>query len=310
MTSSPRLRSTALSPISLAIALVASACSSPATKPVAPATKPAGPDDARGGRLYDNWRAEKNVEAFVPDSAKTPEIDGKGGPNGNGTLNDAQGNPVANSGHDYRLKNLFGWDLRGASGIYGPDYQKKAFVLPRDLLADARPAAELREWLAKGDEGMPAFGAVLDDSDLDDLVAFLIKTRTRELVHPELVFSLDKAAPKGFVLLAGGDAARGKQRFAAHCAECHGDDGRKIAIDDIESVGTLARSSGYEIWFKIAHGHPGTEMEREIPERGGKEQAQAVLDLLAALCDRAAFPATAEGKDVPDGDPRCGAYLR
>lgn len=295
----------------LALAVSGTGCSSPATKTAAPTTRPAQPDDARGGRLYDNWRAEKRVEAFVPDSAKTPALDGKGGPNGNGTLDDARGEPLANTGHDYRLKNLFGWDLRGARGIYGPEYQNKPYVLARDLLADTRSSEELRQWLAAGDdEGMPAFAAVLDDRDLDDLVAFLIKTRDRELVTPERVFTLDPVAPKGFVLLAGGDAARGKQRFAASCADCHGDDGREIAIDDVESVGSLARSSGYEIWFKIAHGQPGTDMDRQLEERGGQAQAQAVLDLFAALCDRSTFPATANGKDVSDGDPRCGAYLR
>jgi hypothetical protein len=272
---------------------------------------PAAADDARGGRLYDNWRIEKKLgDAFAPDSAKTPELDGKGGPNGNGTLNDTQGKPMPNTGHDYRLKNLFGWDLRGAQGIYGVDYQKKAYVVSQDLLTDTRSSAELRAWLANGGPSVPAFGAVLDARDLDDLVAFLVKTRAKELVAPDLVFKLDKAAPKGFTLLGGGSATRGKQRFAERCAKCHSDDGRKLPIDDVESVGSISRSSGYEIWFKIAHGQPGTPMGRQLSESGGAEQAQAVLDLFAALCDRQAFPALGTGKDVPDGDPRCGAYLR
>jgi hypothetical protein len=277
--------------------------------PATPA--PVSADDARGGRLYDNWRSEKKLgDTFAPDSAKTPELDGKGGPNGNGTLNDAQGKPLPNTGHDYRLKNLFGWDLRGAQGIYGADYQKKAYVLGQDLLADTRSPAELRAWLANGGPGVPAFGALLDARDLDDLVAFLVKTREKQLLTPDMVFKLDKTAPKGFTLLGGGDATRGKQRFANRCAKCHGDDGRKLPIDDVESVGSISRTSGYEIWFKIAHGQPGTEMGRQLSETASAEQAQAVLDLLAALCDRKAFPALGSGKDVPDGDPRCGAYLR
>lgn len=275
------------------------------------ASPSATPDDARGGRLYDNWRAEKELgDSFVVDSAKTPELDGKGGPNANGTLNDSDGKVVPNTGHDYRLKNLFGWDLRGASGIYGADYQKKAYVLPQDLLSDTRAPAELETWLAKGGPGFPAFGAVLDARDRGDLIAFLLKSRARELVTPEKVFTLEKSAPKGFTLLAGGDAARGKQRFAERCAQCHGDDGRKLPIDDVESVGTISRTSGYEIWFKIAHGQPGTAMDRQLTESGGDAQAAAVLDLFAALCDRKAFPALPQGKDVPDADARCGAYLR
>jgi cytochrome c553 len=283
----------------------------PPTAAAEAAPPPPAADDARGGRLYDNWRSEKALEkTFTADSSKTPALDGVGGPNGNGTLNDAQGKPLANTGHDYRLKNLLGWDLRGAQGVYGADYQKKAFVLTGNLLTDTRSAEALRAWFEKGGEGLPAFGAVLDARDLDDLVAFVVKTRAKELVSPEAVFKLEKTAPKGFVLNSGGDATRGKAAFAARCAKCHGDDGRKMAIDEVESVGSIARSSGYEIWFKIAHGQPGTTMGRQLTETGGAAQAQTVLDLFAALCDRKAYPALATGKDVPNGDARCGSYLR
>ena len=287
--------------------------SRPASPPAtaAPAFAPTGPDDARGARLYDNWRAEKELgTALTPDSAKTPELDGAGGPDQNGTLRNAAGQPMPNTGHDYRLKNLFGWDLRGAEGVYGPAHQKKSYVLAHDLLTDARPPAELREWLAKGSDTVPAFGAVLDARDLDDLVAFIDKTRRGALAGPAAVFRLDAAAPKGFVLNAGGDAARGKQRFANTCAGCHGADGRKITIDETESVGSLSRSSGYETWFKMLHGQPGTSMDRQIPESDAAGQATAILDLFAALCDRTAFPALAGAEDVKDGDLRCGAYLR
>jgi cytochrome c553 len=284
----------------------------PAPVPAEPAPAPVvAADDARGGRLYDNWRSEKRLEdTFTADSSKTPALDGVGGPNGNGTLSDMQGKPLANTGHDYRLKNFFGWDLRGAQGVYGAEYQKKAFVLAGNLLTDTRSPAALREWFEKGGEGLPAFGAVLDARDLNDLVAFVVKTRAKELVSPDVVFTLDKAAPKGFALKSGGDSTRGKQAFAQRCSKCHGDDGRKITIDDVESVGTLSRSAGYEIWFKIAHGQPGTAMGRQLTEMGGAAQTQTVLDLFAALCDRKAYPALATGKDVPNGDARCGAYLR
>ncbi|MET0409674.1 MAG: hypothetical protein ABW217_00190, partial [Polyangiaceae bacterium] len=120
-------------------------------------------DDARGGRLYDNWRGEKGLgHVFTYDDAKTPALDGKGGPNGNGTLNDGSGRALPNTGHDYRLKNLFGWDLRGAEGVYGAPYQKKSYVLARNLLSDTRSPEEITRWLAQGDEHTPAYGQVLD----------------------------------------------------------------------------------------------------------------------------------------------------
>jgi mono/diheme cytochrome c family protein len=270
-----------------------------------------GPDDARGGRLYDDWRAEKGLQdSFVPDVSKTRALDGKGGPHGNGTLDDGKGRPIANSGHDYRLKNFFGWDLRGAEGIYGKEYLGKAYVLRHDVLADTRSAEELKAWLAKGDEALPAFGQVLDDTDLDDLVAYLVKTRDGLLARPAKIFTLDRRAPNRYVLAPGGDPVRGRDRYAISCADCHGDDGRNMTIDQTQSLGTLSRSSAYEVWFKMLNGQPGTDMRRQILDSKGPEQEQAILDVLAALCDRKLFPAMAGAKDVRDDDPRCAAYLK
>jgi len=278
---------------------------------VPPAAPKGGPDDARGGRLYDDWRTEKGLQgSFVPDVSKTRALDGKGGPHGNGTLDDGRGRPIPNSGHDYRLKNLLGWDLRGAEGIYGADYQGKAYVLRRNLLTDTRPADELRTWLASGDESLPAYGKVLDDTDLDDLVAYLVKTRDGLLARPASIFTLDRRAPNRYVLAPGGDPARGRERYAISCADCHGDDGRNMTIDETQSLGTLSRSSAYEVWFKMLNGQPGTDMRRQILDPKGAEQEQAILDVLAALCDRTLFPAMAGAKDVGDGDPRCAAYLK
>lgn len=291
--------------------LLTSACSAaPAPEPAAPTPAPAPSpaatastsaepplDDARGARLFDNWRKEKKLDA-------------KAGANPDGTLNDASGQPLPNTGHDYRLKNLFGWDLRGKKGIYGPDFLNKSYALDHDLLADPRPASELRAWLEKGGDGLPAYGQVLDARDLDELVAFIDRTRKGELARPEAIFRLEPSAPKGYVLNPGGDPERGAKLYADTCARCHGADGTKFAIDETESVGTLSRAAGYEIWFKIAHGHPGSSMLRQVHGSTGAEQAQKVLDILAALCDRKAFPALQGSKDVPDGDPRCGEYLR
>ena len=278
---------------------------------VTPPAPRGGPDDARGGRLYDDWRAEKGLrESFVPDPSKTRALDGKGGPNGNGTLNDGKGRAIPNSGHDYRLKNLFGWDLRGADGIYGAAFQRKAYVLKHNLLEDTRSAEELTAWLARGDDTLPAFGAVLDAADLEDLVAFVMKTREGELARPANIFNLDRKAPKHYVLAPGGNPARGRERYAVSCADCHGDDGRNMTIDDTESLGTLSRSSAYEVWFKMLNGQPGTDMRRQILDRSGSEQEQAILDVLAALCDRGQFPPMAGGGDVRDGDPRCANYLK
>jgi hypothetical protein len=53
-------------------------------------------------------------------------------------------------------------------------------------------------------------------------------------------------------------------------------------------------------------------MKRQVQEKTGAEDGRAVLDLLAALCDRKTFPALRgrDAADVQDSDPRCGAYLK
>jgi len=290
-----------------------STASAPET--AAPANDPPaarGESVARGGRLYDNWVSEKGLgKTFSADSPKTPALDGMGGPNSNGTLDDGSGNPLANTGHDYRLKNFFGWDLRGKAGIYGPAAQKKAFVLETDLLSDARTQAEILQWLEEGDPALPAFGAVLDETDLRDLAAFIVAVRTHAVPQPSDIFEVDANAPKNYRLLPGADIERGKQTFAARCAECHGSDGAKFPIDEVATVGTLSRTSGYEVWLKILNGHPGSPMGPQIraEDGSGAEQGQLILDVLAALCDREVFVA-GNAEDVPNGDLRCGAYLR
>jgi cytochrome c553 len=167
----------------------------------------------------------------------------------------------------------------------------------------------LHGWLSQGDVNLPAFGQVLSEADITDVVAYLVKTRQGELPRPHNLFTLEATSPKSYVLLGGGDATRGRERYTASCATCHGNDGTGLPIDETESLGAVSRASGYEVWFKIVNGQPGTAMQRQLTEPSGAGQEGAILDLLAALCDRESFPSLPGASDVPDGDPRCGAYL-
>jgi mono/diheme cytochrome c family protein len=262
-------------------------------------------DTALGGQLFDKWFKVKGYTGgFLPDSKKTDELDGEAGPNQNGTLNDEAGAAMANAGHDYRLKNFFGWDLRGAEGIYGADYQNKSYVLSVNLLTDTRDQTALVEWFTKGGEGLPAFGDVLSAQQITAMAAFVVATREGELPQPEQIFALSKDAPKNYVLNEGGDAAKGAKMYADSCAGCHGDKGDGFLIDDKYTVGAYGRTKAYEGWYKVVNGHPGSPMSRQSTD------AQEVLDLFAALCDRTSFPGKDAENDAPDGDLRCGAYLK
>lgn len=293
----------------VACAMGVFACSSspssaPTPTPPTPATDasaPEGADDARGGRLYDKWFKE-SASGFEPGKS--------GGARNDGTLINAAGDVVDPSGHSYRLKNLFGWDMRGAEGIYGPAYQNKPYVLSKNLLAQTQSEEELVAWLRAGDEELPALAEVLDDAALRDLASFIAKTQRGELPGPDKFFTLSADAPKNYVLVTGGDADAGKPAYAESCAHCHGDDGTSIPIDETLSLGAFMRTKAYEGWFKVINGHPGTAMGREIDFASADEAAATTLAIIAALCDRGTYPALAGQSDVADGDVRCGDYLR
>ncbi|MGH1343076.1 MAG: hypothetical protein ACRBN8_16060 [Nannocystales bacterium] len=296
--------------LSAACTLGMLACSSsPSSAPTVPgpdvvtADSPAAtvPDDARGGRLYDKWFKETATDL---DPGKA------GGARGDGTLLNASGEVVDPSGHSYRLKNLFGWDMRGAEGIYGPDYQNKPYVLSKNLLEQTQSEEELLAWLRGGDEELPALAEVLEDDALRDLAAFIAKTQRGELPGPEKFFTLSAEAPKNYILVEGGDAAAGKPVYADACAGCHGEDGTSIPIDETLSLGAFMRTKAYEGWFKVVNGHPGSAMGREIEFSSADEAAATTLSILAALCDRGTYPPLDGQSDVADGDLRCGAYLR
>lgn len=259
-------------------------------------------DDARGGRLYDAWYAELDL-GFIPGS--------RGGPHGDGTLDNGRGEVMVDDGHGYRLKNLFGWDLRGADGIYGPRYQNKPFVRSTNLLADGRSVEEVAAWLEQGDDETPRFGAVLPREAIEELAVFIVSVRTGELPRPDEIWDLAESAPQSYVLRPGADAERGAERIVRHCG-CHGSTGLEVIIDDAYSLGSFARTKGYEAWFKVLNGHPGSEMGREldVSRRSDSDDAAQILEILAALCDRTRFPAIEGNADVPEGDAGCGSYLR
>lgn len=273
--------------------------------------EPKVPDDALGGRLFDRFY---DGESFEPDRSATPGVaDGRGGPLGDGTLPLADGTPLLNDdGHGYRLKSFFGWDLRGAAGIYGPAYQNKRGVVPWNLLDESLAPAELEALLRDGRGPLPAYGRVLPPDEMEALVAFVLGVREGRLPHPDQVWSLSEGTPGNYRLARGGDAENGKRLFAKRCVRCHGEQGTKLLLDDgAYSLGSHARQKAYEDWLKILNGQPHTSMTRFVQGADGAALAREILDLLAALCDRTAFPlGDATQADVQDGDPRCGEYLR
>jgi cytochrome c553 len=153
----------------------------------------------------------------------------------------------------------------------------------------------------------------MSPADIEAMVDFMLAVRERRLPRPKDLYTLSPDSPNGFILAAGGDAERGQAFYDAQCAECHGADGTQIIFDNGEqSLGQHARYYGYAVAMISLSGEPGSEMGAEQAlNLSAADQTSTLLDLLAALCDRERYPrGTATDPDVPDGDPRCGAYLR
>jgi mono/diheme cytochrome c family protein len=297
------------------------ACAAPAPPipeypplPAAHAAQPAQNDDSRrlGGRLFDDFAKELGL-AFVPDDPRTPVADGKGGPFGDGTLPDAQGKPLLNTGHGYALKNLLGWDLHGAAGIAGRKSADGSCVLLPDLLKNTEARAIWVARVTRGEDAIPAYGSVLSSTQIGAIADFLLGVRDGTLPNPDDLFLLDQAPPGFYRLAPGGDASRGHALIARTCAQCHGADGTAFMLDGgAHSLGTFLRSHADEAWLKVLNGVPGTRMKPQLPVGDTRAQStQALRDLLAAGCDRARYPrGKASQDDVADGDLRCGALLK
>jgi hypothetical protein len=307
----------------LAAALLMSCAARPtpviATYPALPASgsvaqKPLENDDALrlGGRLFDDpWR-ELRLD-FVADDPKTEALDGKGGPIGNGTLPDDQGKPLPNAGHDYRLKNLLGWDLHGASGISGKAYQNTECVLLPDLMKNSDSREVWIARLTRGEDAIPAYGSVLSGTQIAALADFLLGVRDGTLPQSDDLFTLDEHVTGFYRLKEGGDAARGQVLFENKCKRCHGADGTNIPLAGGKySLGTFLRTQASAAWLKILVGQAGSSMGPQLDKNAPRAVlSQELRDLLAAGCDRARLPrGKASEPDVPNGDARCGAYLK
>ena len=263
---------------SLLSLVVIAACSGKAPRTPAPGAPSAIASD-RGGRAFDRWSEDPGARSST-------------------------------NGVPPRLKDLYGWDLRGTQGVYGAAFLARPTAVARDWLASTETADEIVTLLRDGGDGVPAYGGVLDDGGLRSIAAFIVGVRDGALPRPDWIWDL-APGPAGYALRAGADPERGRELYDARCADCHGADGTELLFDDrAYSLGSHARQKAYEDWFKILNGQPGTDMGRQI-DGDGRAMAQQIHDLLAALCDRTRFPrGAATATDVGDGDPRCGAYLR
>jgi thiosulfate dehydrogenase len=207
---------------------------------------------SEGGRLYDKWWVEAEVDQ----------------PEGDQPLWASQDTNTRSGSGTWRCKECHGWDYMGAEGAYasGSHFTGFAGVFGSpDLTAE-----EIIAWLngttnpehdfsAMGDTALESLGWFLSDGLVD--VSVYIDDETKAAL--------------------GGDVSAGEALYTNNCAACHGVDGRTINFhdpDDPEYIGTIADGNPWEFIHKVRAGQPGTEMPSSI-DNGWS--LQGVINLLA-----------------------------
>lgn len=207
-----------------------------ATRPPA-ATAAAAPkltgNLVRGGLLYDTWWEVIEAQA----------------PTGDHPLWKTQTTNTRKGADTWRCKECHGWDYKGKDGDYGSGSHKTGF--PGLLSAASKPADELTAWLTGNKNPDHDFSKVLDETLVKAMVTFIQK----EMKDVTPYINADKSVK--------GDPAKGKVKFNATCAACHGNDGKKINFGDEktpEYIGTLAVDNPWEFFHKVVAGQPGEPM--------------------------------------------------
>ena len=182
---------------------------------------------------------------------------------------------------------LFNLNCAGCHGARGQGGAAVGLAAP-GYLAFA-PDAAIREVIANGraKTSMPAFahsaGGMLSDEQVDALV--------RGIRGWAIAGQPDPQAPP-YQATAAGDPDRGAQVFRAHCAPCHGEDGRGgKGGSSITDGAFLALASDQSLRTTIVAGRPDLGSPDYRSAGGSPMSAQDVSDTVAWLAaQRVAFP--------------------
>ncbi len=194
---------------------------------------PTEPAVSAGGLMYDKWWVVLGIEA----------------PPGDHPLWSTQTTNTRTGEDTWRCKECHGWDYKGAEGAYGSGSHMTGF---KGILGAASMSSdELTGWLTGQINPDHDFSAYMDEVAIGALVRF---------IQTEMVDTVSIIAMDGSV---SGLAEAGKPLFESTCAECHGEDGRKLNFgeaDEPEYIGTIALDNPWELFHKASFGQPGEPM--------------------------------------------------
>lgn len=194
---------------------------------------PIEPAVSAGGLMYDKWWVVLGIEV----------------PSGDHPLWATQTTNTRTGEDTWRCKECHGWDYKGVEGAYGSGSHMTGF---KGILGAATLSSEeLTGWLTGQMNPDHDFSAYMDDVAIEALVEF---------IQTEMVDTASIIAADGSV---SGQPEAGKPLYENTCAECHGEDGKKLNFgeaDEPEYIGTIALDNPWEFFHKASFGQPGEPM--------------------------------------------------
>ena len=221
-----------------------------------------GPNIPNGAQLFDDWSI----------------VTGQSAPAGNQPLWARQSTNTRSGPDTWRCVTCHGWDGMGKDGAYRSGSNYTGFpnlVSAAGTLSEAEIIAALR-----GEKDADHnFSAVLDDTSMADLVAFL----KNGLVDDTQYINLTT------LKVIDGDIGLGKELYTQGCVSCHAEDGAGLPIryeGRDASLVTVANTDPWRFLHKARYGTPGNPMQKIGYDLGWDVQnGRDVLAYMQSLTD-------------------------
>ena len=195
-------------------------------------------DLAKGGRIYDNWWVELNLDA---PKETHPAYPGSGKKSGATT---------------WRCKECHGWDYMGSKGAYAKGSHFTGFKGINHFNNKS-----MNDIVTVLHDNTHQFQSVLPKRYLFLVAAFVQKGQ----IDVEKIIDLKSK-------VVNGDPIKGKQTFIDYCKTCHGENGKDINLSPDKTkkvyVGGISNKNPWEILHKIRNGHPGATFDSNMPATG------------------------------------------
>jgi thiosulfate dehydrogenase len=190
----------------------------------------------RGAQLYDKWYSALGVSP----------------PAGDMPIWSRQSTNTRSGADSWRCSECHGWDYRGAEGAYGSGSHYTGFPDVMTL-ANELTVEEIVSHLEGGKDPAHDFSPYMDMPSLTQVALFLKFGLIDDTQYIDPV-SLRVIDP---------DMAHGTDLYQSTCAECHGDDGKKIIFSTEginEYLGGVANRDPWRFLHRTRFGTAGTNM--------------------------------------------------